>query len=143
MISLPFMVRLLWSNFTFGFISRFRFCPLEFCKSALPASETVFVLSHENTSATSRTISFGSNNFVFTFSLVELVYWTSPLLVATCFFVCHYFLPLLFFDSAAAACLAFNFVAFSSSMIFFLASFDIFLNIKYLGSCCRASSKEL
>lgn len=126
-----------------SFISRFCSCNMEFCKSALPAGKTVLMFSHENTFPTPGAISFGSNNFVLSFWFVKLVYLDLSFFRISYFFIYHYLLPLPLLSSAAAACLAFSFVAFSSSITFFLSSFDIFRNITYLGSCCCAFSKEV
>lgn len=123
-----------------SFRSRFRYCPMEFCESALSTTVTILMFSHKDASPASWAIFFRSNNFPFALLFIKLVYRDFPFASTSCLFICHYFLPLLVFASAAAACFALNFAAFSSSIIFFRSSLDMFRSITYLGSCRCASS---
>jgi hypothetical protein len=123
-----------------SFGSGFRCCPMEFCESALSTTVTIPMFSHEDAFPASWAILFRSNNFPFPLLFVKLVYRDFPFASTSCLFICHYFLPLLVFASAAAACLALNFAAFSSSIIFFRSALDMFRSITYLGSCRCASS---
>jgi hypothetical protein len=92
----PFHVKQLRLILAASFIYRFCSCHMEFCKSALPAGETVLMFSHENAFTTPGTISFRSSKFVLSFCFEKFVYLDLSFFVITYFFIRHYLLPLAF-----------------------------------------------